>query len=263
MKLKLREKFSAIAEQAGEIRLIASSLAYFTLLSIFPLLILVLSVFQYVGWLEEYYHKVQFLVFSHMREAAGSAVSKFLRTALENVDFGTVGISGAIFLVWASLGLIRNIDYAFNRIWKLKIQTAMHKRLVLHWIVLVAVPLALGMFILARAIFFSTGGRRSLEYQVLFAVFIWFFLFALFKLIPVTKVKTWAALVSSAASGIVLFVLQKSFLWVSMRVFSQNKIYGSLASFPIFLLWLLAIWYVVLFGVALCAFLQQKGSKRS
>lgn len=263
MKLSVREKLSAVVEAAGEIRLIASSLAYSTLLSIFPLLILILSVFQYVGWLEEYYRKVQFLVFSHMREAAGATVSKFLRTALEGVDFNTVGISGALFLVWASLGLIRNIDYAFNRIWKLKIQTALYKRLILHWIVLVAVPIALGMFILVRAIFFSTGGRRSLEYQAVFAIFLWFFLFTLFKLIPVTKVKTWAALASSAASGVVLFILQKSFLWVSLRVFSQNKIYGSLASFPIFLLWLLAVWYVVLFGVAFCAFLQQRGSKRS
>jgi membrane protein len=125
------------------------------------------------------------------------------------------------------------------------------------------VPVSIIMFITAKTIFFLHEGRRSIEYQMTFALFLWAFLFVLYKFIPEVRVKSWVAALSAAVSGVALFVLQKTFLWVSLRVFSQNKIYGSLASFPIFLLWLLAVWYVVLLGVSLCAFLQQKGAKSS
>ncbi len=255
-------RLSRFFEELAEIRLVASSLAYFTLLSIFPLLIIILSAFQYVGGLEEYYPKAEVLLFSHLREATGSSVSKFIRSALEGVDFGALGISGFIFLFWASMGLVRNIDYAFHRIWRIRIVSSLYKRLLLHWFMLIAVPLAILMFIFAKSVFFMNEGRRSLEYQSTFAIFLWLFLFCLYKFLPEIKVRTWVAVVSSAASGIGLFAIQKSFLWISWRVFRQNKIYGSLASFPIFLIWLLAIWYVVLLGVSLCAFLQQKSAPK-
>ena len=261
--MKKSPRLTRFIEELAEIRLVASSLAYFTLLSIFPLLIIILSVFQYVGGLETYYPKAELLLFSHLREATGSSVTKFLRNALEGVDFGALGISGFIFLFWASLGLVRNIDYAFHRIWRLKIESSIYKRLLLHWFMLIAVPVAILLFIFAKSLFFVNEGRRSLEHQSTLALFLWIFLFALYKFIPEVKVKNWVAIVSAAASGIGLFAIQKSFLWISWRVFRQNKIYGSLASFPIFLIWLLAIWYVILLGVSLCAFLQQKSANQS
>ena len=258
-----RKSFRMFFEELSEIRLVAQSLAFSTLLSIIPFLIIILAVFQYFGGLEEYYHKVEIVLFSNLKEATGSTVSKFLRTALEGVDFGALGVSGAIALIWTSTGLIRNIDYAFNRIWKIKIESSIYKRLLIHWLVLIAVPVALAMFVAAKSIFFTNEGRRSIEYQAAFALFLWLFIFVLYKIIPETKVNSWPAVIASAVSGFCILVVQKSFLWLSAIVFSHNQIYGSLASFPIFLIWLLIIWYVVLLGVSLCAFLQQKSFKRS
>jgi membrane protein len=226
-------------------------------------MIIVLSVFQYVGGLEEYYPRVEGLLFGNLREATGTDVSKFMRSALASVDFGALGISGFIFLIWTSLGLVRNIDYAFHRIWRVKIESSVYKRLLMHWFILIAVPVAIIMFITAKTIFFMHQGRRSIEYQSTFALFLWAFLFVLYKFIPEVRVKSWIAVFSAAVSGVSLFVLQKTFLLISSNLFRQNKIYGSLASFPIFLIWLLAVWYVVLLGVSLCAFLQQKAPKSS
>jgi membrane protein len=85
----------------------------------------------------------------------------------------------------------------------------------------------------------------------------------LYKVIPATKVQFRPAIIAGVFTGISFLVLQKSFLWISLKVFKENKVYGTMASFPIFLVWLMVVWYVVLLGVSLCAFLQQRGAKSS
>lgn len=259
----MRARLVLIRDELAEIRLVASSLAFSTLLSIIPFLVIILAAFQYIGGLEELYPKVEAILFSYMREATGREVSHYLRSTLEQVDFKTLGISGAIVLLWSSTGLIRNIDYAFNRLWKHKIEVPFFRRLWMWWGILMAIPMGLAVFIGMRSIFLWNDRARSLEHQLVFSFWIWGFIFIMYKYIPAAKVRTLAALVSSMLVSLVLFVVQKTFLWLSAMAFSQNKIYGSLASAPIFLIWLLIIWYVVLIGVSFCAFLQQKLAKSS
>ncbi len=85
----------------------------------------------------------------------------------------------------------------------------------------------------------------------------------LYKVIPDQKVKLLPALISAILASLALSAVQSSFLWFSLKLFKNNKIYGSLVSFPIFLVWLLVVWYVVLAGVAICAFLQQNVFKKA
>ncbi len=259
----MRQRLILIRDELTEIRLVASSLAFSTLLSIIPFLVLVLAGFQYIGGLEELYPKVEAILFSYMREATGSAVSKYLRSTLEQVDFRTLGISGALLLLWSSTGLIRNIDYAFNRLWKHKIEVPFFRRLWMWWGILMAVPVGLALFIGVRSFFLWNDRVRTLEHQFVFSLWIWGFIFLMYKYIPAAKVRTLPAMISSMLVSLILFVVQKSFFWISASVFRQNKIYGSLASAPIFLIWLLLMWYVVLIGVSFCAFLQQKLAKSS
>ncbi len=259
----MKQKIKIIQNELSEIRLVASSLAFSTLLSIIPFLVIILAGFQYIGGLEEFYPKVEAILFSYLKEATGATVSRYVKTTLDQVDFRTLGISGALLLLWTSTGLIKNIDFAFNRIWKVNINTSFFKRLWLYWGVLMAIPFGLALFIGTRSIFLINDGVRSFEHQFLFGIWSTFFIFAMYKFIPARPVNTLFAAVSALIVSLGLFVVQKSFLWVSLKVFKQNKIYGSLASFPIFLIWLLVIWYVVLIGVSLCAFLQHKFAKRS
>jgi membrane protein len=252
-----------LVEETNDIRFAASSLAFSTLLSIIPFLIIVLAVFQSIGGLEQFYPKIEWLLLSYMKEATGSNVTRYIRSALQNVNSNTLGISGGLFLIWASLGLIRNIDFAFNKIWKIKISKPAYKRIWLHWLLLLAAPITLAIFTGLKSLTFITFGRQSIEHQFLFSVSIAGLLFTLYKVIPDTEVRAVPAAISAVIASFGLAVVQSSFLWFSLRVFQNNQIYGSLASFPIFLVWLLVVWYVVLAGVAFCAFLQQKLGKKA
>lgn len=258
----LKKFLVRLFEEFNDIRFAAASLAFSTLLSIIPFLIIVLAVFQSIGGLEQFYPKIEGLLLSYMKEATGSTVTRYIKNALQNVNAKALGISGGLFLLWASLGLIRNIDFAFNKIWKVKMSKPVYKRILLHWLILLAAPITLAIFTGLKSISFFSN-VQNLEHQFLFSFSIALLLMSLYKAIPDVHVKILPAAVSAVLASIALSVVQSSFLWLSIRVFRNNQIYGSLASFPIFLVWLLVVWYVVLAGVAFCAFLQQKLYKKA
>jgi membrane protein len=257
------KSIKSLHEEAIEIRFAAASLAYSTLLSIIPFLIIVLAVFQSGVGLEELYPKVEFVLINYLKEATGTTVSQYIRTALVAVQWKTLGITGVVLLFFTSLSLISSIDTAFQRIWKLKPQRAIHRRILLYWIILLAVPIALALFVGLRSVTYFKDLGHSIEHQFFFSLWTSAFLWLMYSVIPDTKVKILASLPSAILTSFVLSAVQNSFLWVSLIVFNRNKIYGSLASFPIFLFWLLVVWCVILGGVSLCAFLQQKILKRT
>lgn len=259
----LKNFFSKVGEEFSEIRFAASSLAFSTLFAMIPFLIVILAFFQAFGGLEQYYSQVENLLLSSLKEATGSTVTQYLKTTLNQVQAKTIGATGLFFLLFSTLGLFRNIDVAFHKIWKIKIRKPFYSRMWMYSLILMSTPILLAIFIGLRSVDYIQFISQSVEHQFLFSIWLTFFLWALYTIIPDTKVSKFAALISSVAASAALSAVQGSFLWVSLRLFKQNKIYGSLASFPIFLLWLLVVWYVVLCGVSLCAFLQQKIFKTS
>lgn len=259
----IKKAFLTLNEELTDIRFAASSLAFSTLLSIIPFLIIVLAIFQSIGGLEEFYPKIESVMLSYLKEATGSTVTKYIKTSLQNVKPSTLGISGGLLLLFASLGLIRNIDFAFNKIWKIKISKPLYKRIWLHWLILLAAPFTLAIFAGLQSTNFFNKATDAFEHQFLFSVWVAALLFILYITIPDIKVKHIPAAIAAALASLALSIVQNSFLWLSLKLFKNNKIYGSLVSFPIFLVWLLVVWYVVLTGVALTAFIQQKNFKKT
>ena len=226
----MRKNLHILIQEFNEIRFVASSLAFSTLLAIIPFLIIVLACFQAVGGLEALYPKIEGLMLSYLKEATGSDITKYIKSLLENVNFKALGISGAIFLVWTSLGLIRNMDYAINKIWQIKQTQPVYRRLWLYWLILLAIPVGLALFIGLKSVILFNQSIRTAEHQFLFMLWTSVFLFTIYKVIPDTKVRLFPAGFSATLAAIALWAVQKSFLWISLKVFTRNQIYGSLAS---------------------------------
>lgn len=254
----IKKLFFHFKEELSDIRFTASSLAFSTLLSIIPFLIIVLAVFQSIGGLEELYPKIEGLLLSYLKEATGSTVTKYIRNSLQSVNWRSLGISGGLLLLFSSLGLIRNIDFAFNKIWKIKISKPAYKRIWLHWLILLSAPIILALFAGLKSISIMSQFNKAFEHEFLFIIWGALILTIFYIIFPDTKVKVFPAFISGLVASLSLSGVQNSFLWLSLRLFKNNKIYGSLVSFPIFLVWLLVVWYVILFGVALNYYLQNK-----
>lgn len=254
----LKSFLRKLTDEFAEIRFAAASLSYSTLFAIVPFLVVILAVFQSVGELEKLYPQVEGLLMSYLKEATGNTVTQYLRTSVTKIQSRTLGYTGVIFLLFTTLGLFRNIDTAFHHLWRIKPRKPFIQRMWLHTIVLVSLPVLLAGLIGLRSVKIIEQLGATIHQQVLFAVVIGSALWILYVVIPDTKVSKRAGLICACFAAIGITVVQSSFLWISLKVFKQNKIYGSLASFPIFMFWLLVVWSIVLSGASLCAFLQQK-----
>lgn len=254
----IRTFLRKLSDEFAEIRFAAASLSYSTLFAVVPFLVVILAVFQSVGELEKIYPQVEGLLMSYLKEATGNTVTQYLRTSVTKIQSRTLGYTGVIFLLFTTLGLFRNIDTAFHHLWRIKPRKPFLQRMWLHSIVLISLPALLAGFIGLRSVKIIERLSTTIHQQFLFGVVIGLALWILYAVIPDTKVSKRASLISACFSAIGIAAVQSSFLWISLKVFKQNKIYGSLASFPIFMFWLLVVWSIVLTGASLCAFLQAK-----
>lgn len=252
-----------LTDEFAEIRFAAASLSYSTLFAIIPFLVVILAVFQSVGELDKLYPQVEGLLMSYLKEATGNTVTQYLKTSVTKLQSKTLGYTGVIFLLFTTVGLFRNIDTAFHHLWRIKPRKPFIQRMWLHSIVFISLPALLAGFIGLRSVKIIEELGNTIHQQFWFGVVIGIALWILYTVIPDTKVSKRASLICAAVAAIGVTIVQSSFLWVSLKVFKQNKIYGSLASFPIFMLWLLVVWCIVLAGASLCAFLQQKYFRKS
>ena len=79
----------------------------------------------------------------------------------------------------------------------------------------------------------------------------------IYKILPEVRVQTKKALIGALVSCLGLIALKKSFSWITKSFIGINKIYGSLATIPLFLLYVLIVWYIILIGAAFVAYLHK------
>lgn len=252
-----------LSTEFTDIRFYSASLAFATLLSLIPFLIVLLTFFQSVGVLDSLYPKIESLIFEFMKEATGATVTRYVRNTIGNAQFKTIGITGMLFFILSSLNLLNSLYIAFHKIWNIKIKKSYWQRHSIYWVILASTPLLILTLAVFRHLDFSFLISSFVKKQFLFFVYGSAILWLLYTYIPEVKVNRICSLSAAALASLCLSVLQTSFLWLSVKIFKHNSIYGSLATLPIFLLWLLLIWYIILGGVSFCAFLQQKIFKRS
>lgn len=254
--------FKKLFHESEEIRFSASSLAFSTLLSLIPFLIVIMTFFQSFGVFEKIYPQIESLIFESMKEATGVTVTKYLRTTIGNFQLKTLGVTGAILLLFSSLALLKNIDMAFHRVLRIKMRTPFLKRTGFYWTVLLMTPVILIIVTSLSSGEFGQFFNRAADKKYLIFTGGVFLLWVMYKFIPEIKINFLCALIGAVIASLFLTITQNSFLWLSLKIFKENKIYGSLVSFPIFLIWLLVVWYIILSGLSFCAFLQQKIFKR-
>lgn len=155
------------------------------------------------------------------------------------------------------------MEMAVQRIWKLKTKRSLWKRLTVYWLIMFLGPLALAAALgaLSSKNVLSGGiiSRRLLTISFEFLAF-----FTIYKLVPNTAVKIRYAFLSALTATLGVIGAQNIYTTITRKILSYNKVYGSLASVPIFLIWILVLWWICLAGVALTASLQhQLSAKKS
>lgn len=242
---------------ANETPLSASSLAYTTLLSLVPFMAVVVTVFSAFPLFEDVSVQIQNFIFSNFVPTAGEVVQEYIIGFVEKSRNLKVSMALAIFVT--SILMMHTMEKALNRIWDAKPSGNLLKKIVMYWTVLTMGPLLVGGGIALTSVLFNYEGFHSIKIYIfkflpIMASTIGFFL--IYLIVPNRKVSWKSAIIGAITAAILFEMAKRGFAWYVATFPSYQRVYGTLATIPIFLLWVYLSWNIILLGGTIAATLE-------
>ena len=246
----------------AKLLLVASSLAYTTILSIVPLLAVSFSIFQAFGGLDNLFLKIEPFLLENLAQSAGSEALETIKGFVSRIHGGAIGGLGFVFLIATCMSMLNRTEVSINHIWKSPIRRKFFERITSYWFFITVGPLAI-------AIAFGALASVKMEFGKLlptgaggFTIGVLFF-YGLYKWFPNRHVYWLSALLGAVFTTLCWTVARSGYGFYIREVVNYSKIYGSLGAIPIFLLWIYLIWIIVLAGAAFSAAVQKRMDSRS
>lgn len=250
--------FRGFVEDNCQLR--ASSLTFYSLLSIVPVVAMAFGVAKGFGFQRALEREITSL-FSAQAEIAGR-IMDFANNLLTNTKGGLIAGIGFAFLVWTVIKVLSNVEQSFNEIWGVQEPRTWVRKVSDYLSLMLMLPL---LFIISSTATVVVAGQiqvvmsrvELLGYvapliriviQLLPLVVIWFMFTLLYIIMPNIQVKVRSALVAGIAAGTAYQLFQFLYVTFQIGVAKYNAIYGSFAALPLFLIWLQASWMIVLSG---------------
>ena len=256
-------RFVALRFMADRCAQVAASLTFTTLLALVPLITVTVTVFAAFPLFSQLIAQVKVFMLSNMVPAvAGKIITVYMaQFSNQAAKLTLLGIGG---LTVTALLLISTIDQAFNTIWRARKPRALLQRVLTYWTILTIGPIVLGAslsltYFLVRL---SLGyveqlplvGQFGLKLLPIVLMSTAFSL--LYFVVPNRYVPLRHALLGGIFAGISFELMKRAFTLYIASFPTYTLVYGTFATFPIFLLWIYFSWLVVLLGAVIAAALS-------
>lgn len=251
---------SAQSFMNSELQNRASMLTYNTLLAIVPALALLFAIGRGFGF-QNLLKSQLFTFFPSQREVLETAigfVDHYLAQASQGIFVGV----GLVFLLWTMISLMSNIENSFNKIWGVKADRPMTRKVIDYTAIMFLLPILMvcssGISLMMSSTIVDNPHFRifspAMKIILDLAPFIltWLSFTGMYMLFPNTKVKFRNALGCGILAGTAFQILQYLFVSGQIYVSKYNAIYGSFAFLPLLLIWLQLVWSITLAGAVLC-----------
>lgn len=241
----------------------ASSLTFYSLLSIVPLAAVIFGIAKGFG-IEKALEK-QLLEKLEVHGEVITRIIGFGRVLLESAKGGLIAGIGVIFLFWAIIRVLSNIENSFNDIWGIKKPRSFMRKISDYLSLMLICPFLFVMSstitviitsqvkliiskiallgVISPAIF---GVLKLLPLCMLWILFTFIYIF-----MPNTKVNLRSGAVAGIIAAVLFLFFQLAYINSQIWVAKYNAIYGSFAALPLFLIWLQLSWLIVLLGAEL------------
>ncbi|MEN6385864.1 MAG: YhjD/YihY/BrkB family envelope integrity protein [Phycisphaerales bacterium] len=241
----------------------ASALTFYSLLSMVPIVALMFGIAKGFGLQKQV--EEQLLKGAHGQEKVIIRIIEFSNKMLEETSGALIAGIGVLFLFWAVIKVLSNIENSFNEIWGVVKPRTLGRKFGDYLLMTVISPIVLvisGSVMIFVNTQFQTlttkipmlqnlGLLFWLPLKVLPYVSIWALFTFVFAFMPNTKVKFTAALLAGIVAGTIFQFVQWVYVKFQIGVANYGAIYGSFAAIPLFLIWLQTSWLILLFGAEL------------
>jgi len=252
----IRDFLSALF--ADKLSYYSASLSYYTLFSIIPLLVIVLSIFTNLPLFDEVYSSIEDLIFKNLMPTHSKEVLTYINSFVENS--GKLGMVGVIYVLFASTMFFKNYDYIVNDIFECE-RRSFWSSVTVYWTLVTLTPIMLVLsFYLSSKLQINldkhdlTDGIHLL--QILPFFIIWSIFFLTYKISANTYVSNKAAAISSFIASLVWYIARGGFIFYVMHNQTYMSIYGGLSILLFFFLWIYISWAIFLHGLKFCHLLE-------
>ena len=232
----------------------AAALTYMSLFALVPLLTVLYTIASAVPAFQGMEERMQAFLFENLMPDSNTVIQDYLG------DFSRQAKNltgpGIIFLVITAVLMLRNIENAFNHIWRATKSRSAVASFLLYWAVLTLAPVTIGAA-LGLSTWLSSFAPVLEEYDIIGAKA--FVLQAtplllsaagftlIYAAVPNCRVPFKHTVIGGVAAALA-FHIARSLFTDLMVGSSYTLIYGAFAAVPLFLLWIFISWNIVLTG---------------
>ncbi len=232
----------------------AAALTYMSLFALVPLLTVLYTMASAIPAFQGAEAQMQELLFSQLVPETSSEIEQYLNTFSEQAK-NLTGPGIAFVLITAVL-MLRNIETAFNHIWKARENRSAVSSFMLYWAVLSLAPITIGLA-LGLSTYFTTftsalerldlaGAQTTLLQLAPLALSTGGFCLV-YVAVPNCRVPFRHALVGGFLAALAFHLARSVFTGLMVRS-SISSIYGAFAAVPLFVFWIYLSWNIVLMG---------------
>ena len=236
----------------------SASLSYYTLFSIIPLMVIILSIFTNLPLFDDVYKGIQELLFENLMPTHSKEILTYINGFVENS--GKLGMVGVIYVLFASMMFFKNYDYIVNDIFETK-RRSFWSSVTVYWTLVTLTPIMMVLSFYAstqiQVLLDSnqwTDGIHLLQILPFFIV--WSMFFLTYKISANTHVSNKAASMSSFIASLVWYLAKSGFIFYVMHNKTYMSIYGGLSVLLFFFLWIYISWAIFLHGLKFCHLLD-------
>lgn len=248
----------------------ASALAFSSMLSVVPFLAIVFAILKELN----VHNVLAPVVLSNVAAGSQEVITRILHY-ISNTHVGSMGAVGLVMLLLSVMATLDNVEDAFNQIWGLDKGKKVHHKLRDYLILIFIIPFLVALTITITTSlqhhgvvqwFFHLPGVGHLLLMLFRTVpylSIWIALVCLYLIMPNTRVRLGSAMAGGFAAGTVWQLAHWGYIHFQVGVSRYNAVYGTMALLPVFMVWILTSWVIVLAGMELVWFLQGEMYRRT
>ena len=238
----------------------ASSLTYYTVMSIVPVIAMAFAVARGFGYHDTL--RSELLERFPDQNTALVEIFKYADSFLEQARGGVIAGVGLVILFLTVALLLSNLEGILNQIWGVK-NLRSWKRIISDYFALMLIGPILFVVASSMAVFiveYLEIGIRVLPISawavswLLFLVnlvpygLFWLLFTFLYFVMPNTHVRFRSAALAGLFAGWLYLIVQWGYIYFQIGVNRYGAIYGSMAALPLFLIWIQVSWFLLLLG---------------
>jgi len=255
--IKNQIDFKNLKKIMNEITMYAAAMSFYTIFSLVPIILIMLSIFSNSPFFGEFYSKLEHFIASNILPTNQELISEYLKNFLSNSS--KMGLIGGFYILVTSILFFDNYEDMISQIFKQE-KRNLWEKIKLYWTMLTLFPL---MF--AGALFLSIKFQFFLnqsEYtswikmaKIVPFIIIWMTFFLSYKFTLIDE-KTKSTIISSFVVTVTFFILKNLFIYYVLINKTYSTIYGSISLLMFLFLWIYINWIIYISGIYLIRWLD-------